>query len=96
MVVSSSTPKVIASAEEEAPRRITASLLATSQAQQRRKFVLQAVGTIVAGAAILAIGWFFGNSVFRGEAGWVDIGFDGLGIYFMGVGVIDVVAALRS
>jgi hypothetical protein len=88
--------KVIASAEEEAPRRITASLLATSQAQQRRKFVLQAVGTIVAGAAILTIGWFFGNSVFRGEAGWVDIGFDGLGIYFMGVGVIDVVAALRS
>jgi hypothetical protein len=89
-------PKVTAPAEEEAPRRIAASLLATSQAQQRRKFVLQAVGTIVAGAAIVAIGWFFGNSVFRGEAGWVDIGFDGLGIYFMGVGVFDMVAALRS
>ena len=64
--------------------------------QQRRKFLQQAVGTIVSGAAILAIGWFFGDSVLRGEADWVGIGFDGLGIYFLGVGVVDLVTALRS
>jgi hypothetical protein len=82
--------------EAEKPRRISASLLATSRDQQRRKFLRQAVGTIVSGAAILAIGWFFGNSVLRGEADWIGIGFDGLGIYFLGVGVFDLVTALRS
>jgi hypothetical protein len=89
-------PKTAAPPEEDQPRRITASLLATSQAQQRRKFIQQAVAAFLAGAAIIAIGWFFGNSVLRGEAGWVDIGFDGLGIYFMGVGVFDLIATLRS
>jgi hypothetical protein len=82
--------------EGDQPRRIGASLMATSREQQRRKFLQQAVGTIVSGAAILAIGWFFGDSVFRGEADWVGIGFDGLGIYFLGVGVFDLVTALRS
>jgi hypothetical protein len=82
--------------EADQPRRITASLLATSRDQQRRKFVRQAAGTIVAGAAVLAIGWFFGNSVLRGEADWIGIGFDGLGIYFLGVGVYDLVTTLRS
>jgi hypothetical protein len=82
--------------DAEQPRRISASLLATSREQQRRKFTRQAVGTIMAGAAILAIGWFFGNSALRGEAEWIDIGFDGLGIYFLGVGVVDLVATLRS
>jgi hypothetical protein len=82
--------------ETEQPRRITASLLASSRGQQRRKFLRQAVGTIVAGVAILAVGWFFGNSVLRGAADWIDIGFDGLGIYFVGVGAFDLVATLRS
>jgi hypothetical protein len=89
-------PKRSAPGEEEQPRRITASLLATSHAQQRRAFIQRAAGTILAGAAIIAIGWFFGNSVVRGEAGWLDIGFDGLGIYFLGVGAFDLIAALRS
>ena len=82
--------------ETDQPRRISASLMATSRDQQRRKFVRQAAGTIVSGAAILAIGWFFGNSVLRGEADWIGIGFDGLGIYFLGGGVFDLVATLRS
>ena len=82
--------------ETEQPRRIAASLMATSLGQQRRKFARQAAGSIVSGAAILAIGWFFGNSVLRGEADWIGIGFDGLGIYFLGVGVFDLVATLRS
>jgi len=81
---------------EEPPKRIAASLLATSQAQQKRKYVRQAIGTFLAGAAILAIGWFFGNSVLHGAAGWIDIGFDGVGIYFLGLGVLDLVAAVRG
>jgi len=82
--------------EAQQPPRIAASLMATSRDQQRRKFARQAVGTIVSGAAILAIGWFLGNSVLRGEADWIGIGFDGLGIYFVGVGVFDLVTTLRS
>jgi hypothetical protein len=86
----------VAAEKIEQPRRITASLLATSRTQQRRKFIQQALGTVVAGCAIIAIGWFFGSSVLRGGAGWLDIGFDGLGIYFIGVGVFDLVATLRD
>lgn len=82
--------------ESEQPRQITASLMAASRDQQRRKFMQQAVGTIAAGVAILTIGWFLGNSVLRGEADWIGIGFDGLGIYFLGAGVFDLVATLRS
>jgi hypothetical protein len=88
--------QTVAPPEAEAPRRIGASLLATSRGQQRRKFVRQAAGGIVCGAAILTIGWFVGNSVLRGEADWIGVGFDGLGIYFLGVGVFDLVTALRS
>jgi hypothetical protein len=82
--------------EEPDLRRITSSLLATSREQQRRQDTRQAVGTIVAGVAIMAIGWFFGSSVLRGEADWIGIGFDGLGIYFIGIGVYDLVTTLRS
>jgi hypothetical protein len=95
-VLQAPRPKMTAPEAEEQPRRIMASLLATSEAQQRRKLVREAMGTFLAGAAILAINWFFGDSVFRGEAGWIYIGFDGLGIYFIGVGVFDLIAALRG
>ena len=89
-------PKPSAHSESEQPRRITSSLLATSQAQQRRSFARQALGSVAAGVAIIAIGWFFGSSVFRGEGDWIAVGFDGLGIYFIGVGLFDLVGALRS
>jgi hypothetical protein len=91
-----SVTRTVAPPEGEQPRRIGASLLATSRDQQRQKFARQAVGAIVSGAAILAIGWFLGNSVLRGEADWLGVGFDGLGIYFLGVGVFDFVTTLRS
>ncbi len=85
-----------ANSESEQPRRITASLLVTSRDQQRRKHMREAAATIGAGVAILAIGWFLGSSVLRGEADWVGIAFDGLGIYFLGVGAFDLVAVLRD
>jgi hypothetical protein len=82
--------------EIEQPRRITASLLATARDQQWLRFVRRGVGSIIAGVAILGIGWFFGNSVLRGEADWIGIGFDGLGVYFLGVGAYELVTTLRS
>jgi hypothetical protein len=51
---------------------------------------------MVAGVAVIAIGWFMGNSVFRGEADWIGIGFDGVGIYFIGLGAFDFVTSWRS
>jgi hypothetical protein len=70
--------------------------MAKSRAQQRRTFVQQAIGSIVAGGAIIGIGWFFGGSILRGDAGFAGIAFDGLGIYFIGVGAYDFVGTLRS
>lgn len=89
-------PKSVVPSDTDQPRRITASLLATSRSQQRRKFLQQATATIVAGAVILVIDWFLGNSVLRGDADWIGIGIDGLGIYFVGVGIYDLVTTLRS
>lgn len=89
-------PKSAVPSDTDQPRRIAASLLATSRSQQRRKFLQQATATIVAGAAILAIDWFLGNSVLRGDADWIGIGIDGLGIYFVGLGIYDLVTTLRS
>ncbi|MDH3622737.1 MAG: hypothetical protein OES69_04665 [Myxococcales bacterium] len=78
------------------PGSVDQLIRAKSRDQQRRVFLKQAVGTILAGVAILAIGWFMGTSVLRGDAGWVGIAFDGVGIYFLGVGVWDLFTTLRS
>ena len=78
------------------PSSVHDSIRARSRQQQRKAFLKQAVGTILAGVAIIAIGWFMGNSVLRGDAGWVGIAFDGVGIYFLGVGAWDLYTTLRS
>lgn len=88
----SAAPKI----EADPARSVTTSLLASSRKQQRRKFVQQAVATMLAGAAILAIGWFLGSSVLRGEADLIGIAFDGIAIYLLGVGAYDLVSELRS
>lgn len=77
-------------------RSVDDAIRATSLEQQRKVFLKRAVGTIVAGAAIIAIGFFVGSSVFEGDASWVGIAFDGLGIYFLGVGASDLYTTLRS
>jgi len=82
--------------EDDPRRRIGASILAASREQQRRIFLRRAVGTVLAGVAILAVDWFVGNSIFRGEADWVGISFDGVGIFFVGLGVYDFILELRS
>jgi hypothetical protein len=77
-------------------RRIGASILAASRAQQRRIFIQRAIGTVLAGLVIFGVDWFVGNSVFRGEADWVGTFFDGVGIFFVGIGVYDLAVELRS
>jgi hypothetical protein len=83
------------SEEGEAPHVFTPPLAASPELQ-RRKSLRQAVTVFLAGAAIIAIHWFLGSSVLRGEASWVGIGFDGLGIYFLGLGAHGFVTTLRS
>lgn len=78
------------------PHSVDAAIRARSLEQQRKVFLKQAAATIVAGVAIISIGLFMGNSVFLGDAGWVGIAFDGLGIYFLGVGARDLYTTLRS
>ena len=77
-------------------RRIGASILAKSRAQQRQLFLRRAAGMALAGVAILAIDWYLGNSVFRGEADWVGTFFDGVGIFFLGLGIYDFARELRG
>lgn len=78
------------------PRSLDDAMREKSLEQQRKVFLKRALGTVVAGAAIIGIGFFMGSSVFKGDAGWVGIAFDGLGIYFLGVGIADLYATLRS
>jgi hypothetical protein len=77
----------------EEPGETTVSLTPT---QQQRRKLMRAAATFGAGLAILAIGYFFGSSVLRGTADWMGIGFDGLGIYFLGAGGYDLFTSLRS
>lgn len=69
---------------------------AMAREQGTRTYVCRATRTMAAGVTILAIGWFVGNSILRGEANWIGIGFDGFGIYFLGLGAHDLVTSLRS
>lgn len=79
------------------PPRSTEDVIRTKTFKYQRKlFLRRATGAIFAGVAIMAIGLFMGNSIFYGNAGWVGIAFDGLGVYFVGIGAWDSLATLRS
>jgi hypothetical protein len=82
--------------EDAEARQISASPLAVSSEPRRRKSLQRAAAALLVGAAIMVVDWFFGSSVLRGEASWVGIGFDGLGIYLLGVGAYGLVTTLRS
>lgn len=70
--------------------------LAAVRARQRNERVLRAAGTVLTGVAIIALGFIMDNSVFDGEANIVGVGFDGVAIYFLGVGTYDLYTTLRS
>jgi len=72
------------------------SSLSVAPGQLWHRRARRAAATLGAGVAILALGYFFGNSVLRGDADWMGIGFDGLGIYFLGAGGFDLFSSLRS
>jgi len=82
--------------EAELPEEPSDSELSLALAEQQRRQVTRAAATLGIGLAILAIGYLLGGSVLRGEADWMGIGFDGLGIYFLGAGGYDLFTSLRS
>jgi len=77
-------------------QRLGSSILVATRAQQRRIFLRRAVATMLAGIAIVAVDVFVGNSVLRGEADWVGILFDGVGLFFLGMGISDFITELWS
>jgi len=85
-----------AASELELPEEPSDSTVSLAAAQRQRRQVTRAAATFGAGLAILAIGYFLGSSVLRGTADWMGIGFDGLGIYFVGAGAFDLFTSLRS
>ncbi len=52
-----------------------------------QKTPLKGIGDIIAGVALIAIGFTFGGSVFLGNPGLLDYFFDGLGIFWIGLGI---------
>jgi hypothetical protein len=82
--------------QAELSREPSDSSLSVAPRQLWHRRVRRAAATLGAGVAILALGYFFGNSVLRGDADWMGIGFDGLGIYFLGAGGFDLFSSLRS
>ena len=84
-----------AGSEVELPEEPSDSGVSLAPAEQQRRHVRRAAATLGTGLAILAVGYFLGDSVLRGEADWMGIGFDGLGIYFLGVGGYDLYTSLR-
>jgi len=85
-----------AASEVELPEEPSDSIVSLAPAQLQRRHVTRAAATFGTGLAILAIGYVLGNSVLRGTADWMGIGFDGLGIYFLGAGGYDLFTSLRS
>jgi len=85
-----------AASEVELPEEASDSIVALAPAKLQGRHVTRAAATCGAGVAILAIGFFLGSSVLRGTADWMGIGFDGLGIYFLGAGGYDLFTSLRS
>ena len=52
---------------------------------------IKGVGDIIAGVVMIGIGFTFGGSVFLGNPGPLDYFFDGLGIFWIGLGIYKMV-----
>ena len=55
------------------------------------KTPIKGLGDIIAGVVIIGIGLTFGGSVFLGNPGLLDYFFDGLGIFWIGLGIYKMV-----
>lgn len=82
--------------EVDLPEERSNSLEAHAPAVLQGRATTRAAAMLGAGLAILAIGLLLGSSVFRGEADWMGVGFDGLGIYFVGMGGYELYTSFRS
>ena len=52
---------------------------------------IKGVGDLISGVVIIAIGFTFGGSVFLGNPGVLDYFFDGLGVFWIGLGIYKMV-----
>jgi hypothetical protein len=86
----------VAPSEVDLPEALGESSGPPALAEHPQTGVRRAALTLGAGVAILAIGYLLGSSVFRGDADWMGIAFDGLGIYFLGSGGYDLFTRYRS
>ena len=87
---------VVRPASVRPSRRLEDAIRETSLEQRRQVFVRQALGALVAGVVVLALGVYLDNSVLLGNATWIGVAFDGLGIYLLGVGGYELYTTLRS
>jgi len=55
------------------------------------KTPLKGIGDIIAGVVLIGIGFTFGGSVFLGNPGLLDYFFDGLGIFWIGLGIYKMI-----
>lgn len=85
-----------APSEVELPEAMGDSSVSPAPEGPQQTGVRRAALTLGAGLAILAVGYVLGSSVFRGDADWMGIGFDGLGIYFVGSGAYALFTSVRS
>ena len=54
------------------------------------------IGDIIGGAVLIGIGLTFGGSVFTGNPGMLDWFFDGLGMFWVGRGVVRLIGGSAS
>jgi len=48
---------------------------------------IKGLGDIISGVVLIGIGFVVGGSVFMGDATWLDYCFDGLGVFWIGMGI---------
>lgn len=54
------------------------------------------MGNIIAGVAIIGVGLLIGDSIFQGDPSILGIGFDLLGLFWIGKGVWGIVQEKRA
>ena len=54
------------------------------------------MGSIIAGVVLIGIGLAFGGSIFLGDFSLLNIFFDGLGIFFIVKGILQIVRSRQA
>ena len=62
-----------------------------AKTEEAPKKGLRGVGDIISGVVLIGIGLMLGGSIFTGDPTWLDYVFDGLGIFWIGRGIYNMV-----